>query len=246
MPLDGFRITRTPPICHEHPSTNEKLGSTVESVLPAPVQLATAYRSHSRQNRSPHHISKSAKRLATAGFAKVLRKFNSDAPSVSSLEVELDSVTDANEQHATWWGSDSRARALEGAEEIDDVVVDREWGDNSRSHSISDASGEKNGGEYAIGAGASAVAEAGSEAGIAGHGGFWASSATLACVRWRIWPAIIGFFAIQFSDQKSESYYRKENWFLRKVCSFCLPKGATFGILTMCRGRLCGVRRSTS
>ena len=47
--------------------------------------------------------------------------------------------------------------------------------------------------------------------------GFWAKSTPLIILRWRIWPALLGFFCLRFIDEKSESHYSKEAWFFRKT-----------------------------
>ncbi len=105
-------------------------------------------------------------------------------------------------------------------EEVDEVVVDREWSGEIKSsvHSGEHGVGEKSGG---------------SGNGVGGYGGtntdrdsvafhvdgFWASNTPLVWLRYRIWPLVYGFFATHFVDEKSEAHYRKENWFLRKVRS---------------------------
>jgi hypothetical protein len=46
--------------------------------------------------------------------------------------------------------------------------------------------------------------------------GFWAKYTLLIILRWRVWPAFLGFFRLRFIDNKSEAHYEKEAWFFRK------------------------------
>lgn len=101
-------------------------------------------------------------------------------------------------------------------ERVDEVVVDREWSDEFKSYSgtHSDHGGtpEKSGGSNHMG-GTNADMDS-----LAVHvEGIW-TFAPLTFLRWRLWPSAYGFFVTHFIDEKSESHYNKENWFLRKVC----------------------------
>jgi hypothetical protein len=52
---------------------------------------------------------------------------------------------------------------------------------------------------------------------------FWGFCTPLIILRYRMWPATISFFRTEFHDLTSESHYKRENWFLRKVSEaiFC-------------------------
>ncbi|KAI0747292.1 hypothetical protein BC629DRAFT_1585210 [Irpex lacteus] len=118
--------------------------------------------------------------------------------------------------------------ALAEAEEIDEVVVEREWGDELKSCNTSEHGGEKAhntptaGGLITL----SPVAERDSES---THSQSTASACkTLGYLRHRAWPAIYGFFDTRFSSPQSEEQYRRENWYFRKpIAVFC----ATFYII---------------
>lgn len=104
---------------------------------------------------------------------------------------------------------------------LDEVVVDREWGEEPRTssttHSDHGASPEKSGGSNHLG-GTNTDHDS-----VAVHAeGFWGSCTPLVWIRWRIWPGLVGFFYTRFLDEKSEEHYNKENWFLRKVRTFRL------------------------
>jgi osomolarity two-component system sensor histidine kinase SLN1 len=99
--------------------------------------------------------------------------------------------------------------------EVDEVVVDRNWSEDTKSsvslseHSISP---EKVGSHSA------------DHDSVAVHtGGFWGLCTPLIILRWRLFPAIVNFFSPKFPNEKSELYYIKENWFMRKVRrKFCM------------------------
>lgn len=98
--------------------------------------------------------------------------------------------------------------------EVDEVVVDRAWAEEIKHSSITDShsgdSPDKFGGSPMGGTNTDHES-------LAVHiEGFWAHSTLGIILRWRVWPAILGFFRLHFMDEKSEAHYRKENWFFRK------------------------------
>jgi len=95
-------------------------------------------------------------------------------------------------------------------DEVDEVVVDREWTDDTRktttkSESAHPFNDSRQPGGTNTDRESFAVVE-----------GFWARSTILIILRWRLWPAIIGFFWPRFMDARSEAQYSKESWFYRK------------------------------
>lgn len=199
-------------------SDSVKLVSMSEAILPTPVQLTPAHLAHSRRKRRKRCATDSAKGLINSAFERVQRKFGAGtAPSASSVDLDSEDAGEGNEMYGTWWGSNKKAKALEDAEEINEVVVDREWGEDFGRCGSSDPGGEKGGGYIGGMAGHSAAADQDSVGMISHKEGVGSSSRIAAFVRWTLWPPILGFFATQFVDEKSESLYRRENWFLRKV-----------------------------
>ena len=95
-------------------------------------------------------------------------------------------------------------------DEVDEVVVDREWTDDTRrtttksesAHPFNDS--RQHGGTNTDRDSSAAVE------------GFWASSTILIILRWRLWPATLSFFRPQFMDAKTETNYNNESWFYRK------------------------------
>jgi len=98
-------------------------------------------------------------------------------------------------------------------DEVDEVVVDRAWFDeqnNPSTETESLAPIEK------YGDGPTGGTNTDRES-LAVVEGFWAKSTLLIILRWRIWPALLGFFRLRFIDEKSEAHYSKESWFFRKT-----------------------------
>ncbi|KAJ8473744.1 hypothetical protein ONZ51_g7678 [Trametes cubensis] len=99
-------------------------------------------------------------------------------------------------------------------QEVDEVVVDREWSDEIKSSSVTHSehggSPEKSGSNHHAGTNTDRDSFA------VRPDGFWGSCRLLIVLRWRVWPATYSFFCTHFVDEKSEMHYNKENWFLRK------------------------------
>lgn len=146
-------------------------------------------------------------------WARFLRRLGSgSAPSSSSV------IDDSTGESVVHHGNSRAAGASDDVDELlDEVVVDREWGEElqrttSASHSEPDKEREKerSGGSHHQGGTNTDRESLTAE-------GFWACCTTTAYLRWRVWPFIIGFFWTRFIDEKSEESYSKENWFMRKV-----------------------------
>lgn len=98
------------------------------------------------------------------------------------------------------------------------MVVDRVWSEeqnNSSTETESIIPGDKYGDSPTGGTNTDHESIFGAE-------GFWARSTFLIILRWRIWPAFLGFFRLRFVDEESEARYFKESWFFRKTLAlFC-------------------------
>jgi len=93
-------------------------------------------------------------------------------------------------------------------DEVDEVVVDREWTDGTRKTTTKSESAHNDNRQPG---GTNTDRES-----FAAVEGFWARSTILIILRWRLWPAILDFFRPRFVDLKSETQYKKESWFYRK------------------------------
>ncbi|KAF9653820.1 hypothetical protein BDM02DRAFT_3215706 [Thelephora ganbajun] len=95
-------------------------------------------------------------------------------------------------------------------DEVDEIVVDREWAEDARRTTTKSESAHPLNDSRQPG-GTSTDHES-----FATVEGFWARSTILIILRWRLWPAILSFFRPRFTDTKSEAQYSKESWFYRK------------------------------
>ncbi|EPQ54871.1 hypothetical protein GLOTRDRAFT_111444 [Gloeophyllum trabeum ATCC 11539] len=119
-------------------------------------------------------------------------------------------------------GTDSSARPgarfanAEELDEVDEVVVDREWAGRDLKTSITQSDGQENSREKSGGGGGAQGTNTDMDSIIWYSDGFWAICTPLIILRWRLWPAVKNFFWVHFDDPKSENHYRKELWFTRK------------------------------
>lgn len=95
-------------------------------------------------------------------------------------------------------------------DEVDEVVVDREWTEDARKSTTKSESAHPFNDSRQPG-GTSTDRES-----FAVVEGWWAHATILILLRWRLWPAVLRFFRPRFMDAKSESQYTKESWFYRK------------------------------
>jgi hypothetical protein len=58
----------------------------------------------------------------------------------------------------------------------------------------------------------------------------------LSVLRWRIYPAIYGFFRLDFWDEECERGYRKEMWYSSKVCAPGILTTFFLRVLLLCLG----------
>lgn len=179
--------------------------TTDDQWLPPPV-IAKQYGIECRGHKQTK-FSKSRLRVRWDNFTR--RLGNGTAPSTSSVP-----------DGSTVDGSHRMREPLSGQpdDEVDEVVVDRVWFEEQNSPSTeteSLAPIEKYGDNPTGGTNTDRESLAVVE-------GFWAKSAILIILRWRVWPALLGFFRLRFIDEKSEAHYSKEAWFFRKTLAlFC-------------------------
>ncbi|KAF9649944.1 hypothetical protein BDM02DRAFT_3093963 [Thelephora ganbajun] len=172
--------------------------STDDQWLPPPA-IAKQY-SIDCQVRKQTKFSQSRFRVRWNNFTR--RLVHGTAPSTSS--VPDGSTVDGS--HRMWEPPPGQPD-----DEVDEVVVDRVWfeerGPSTETESVTPI--EKYGDNPTGGTNTDRESLAVVE-------GFWAKSTLLIILRWRIWPALLGFFLLRFIDEKSEAHYRKEAWFFRK------------------------------
>lgn len=189
-------------LCSTHKNNRSKPPklATNDQWLPPPV-IAKQY-GIDCQVRKQTKFSQSRLRMHWDSFTK--RLGNGTALSTSS--VPDGSTVDGSHR--------IREPPEEPDDEVNDVVVDRAWFEEQNNPSTetdsSVAPGEKYG-ENPTG-GTNTDRES-----LAIVEGFWARSTLLIILRWRIWPAFLGFFRLRFIDEKSEAQYFKESWFFRKT-----------------------------
>ncbi len=180
------------------------------TILPAPavhfVGSAAARRAKSRKAR----ISEPATRGIRRHWDRLLNKFGSGtAPSASSVDLDTDSV---GEGSAAFDVRHRGEKSLDDTDVVDEVVVEREWGEDIRASSDhSDHAGDKTVSHQYTSGGL-----VDRESMAAHDERAWGGHPAFTFLRYRMWPAILRFFVIQFMDEKSEEQYRKESWFMRK------------------------------
>ncbi|KAI0773246.1 hypothetical protein BD413DRAFT_473180 [Trametes elegans] len=176
--------------------------------LPPPVQqddrLSSSRRSRTKKNARIHGGLR-------VHWDRFVRKLGSGtAPSTSSNFDE--SVGDSSGYPRSRQGQSTYPEPQD--DQVDEVVVDREWSDEIKSssvtHSEHGASPDKTGSNLH-------PATSTDRDSFAVHPeGFWGMCRLFIFLRWRLWPVTFSFFCTRFIDEKSEMHYNKENWFLRK------------------------------
>jgi osomolarity two-component system, sensor histidine kinase SLN1 len=174
-----------------------------DDILPAPVLQDTSGRTSNRQRSN----------TLASYWANLTNYIGSAAsPTDSSVNTSLEHHP-LEKPPASFGGDDT--------EEVDEIVVDRSWSDdwrNSDSESDHDASSPGKSGPSNLDS--NLPLDPYSPA--PGSTGFWVSCKLCILVRWRIWPAILGFFSSRFLDDVSEQKYKRENWSTAKVRGFVL------------------------
>jgi len=173
---------------------------TLPSTLPVPVvQPTTPCRGKQKNARIPT--------LTAYGLREHWENFKRHigtvtAPSTSSV-IEDSSAVASSVSHTH--------PAQEETEEVDEVVVDRIWSEEVKTSVPSEhgASPDKSGGSHHNAASIDRDS-------LSVHEGFWSYFPILVILRWRLWPAVQDFFSLRFFDEKSESHFRQETWFVKK------------------------------
>lgn len=198
--------SQTPPKSLQTTTTSigdhcDQSATTDFPLLPAP---ATARDIPSRPRRSPKSVQIGGGLKAHwAAFKK--RVASGTAPSTSSTPNNSTSTgPNISKPHGS--------AACEQDGQLDVVVVDRVWGEDPKWSTKSDSNSpfEETRAENRLDTTNTDSDNPETDA------GFWASCSVLFVLRWSIWPLIWGFFLLRFADEKFETHYVKETWFLRK------------------------------
>ncbi|KAI0058853.1 hypothetical protein BV25DRAFT_1918961 [Artomyces pyxidatus] len=185
------------------PLTPAAVKANADALLPPPAVAKDGSTASGRQKRKKSARVESGLRVHWARFRR--RLGTGTSPSTSSLMDESTGESSVMRQHIKGpYGED---------DEVDEVVVDRNWAEEIKSSVSQSEAGDSPEKSQALG-GANASTDHES---VALHiEGFWAICTPLIILRWRLWPAIVDFFSLRFFDERSEQYYTKENWFMRK------------------------------
>lgn len=201
----AFNKSRSPSASNSHTlrGTNTSDGTPPSAtpidpvLLPLPATTKLDPSATSSQGQDQLWLPRSLK-VHWAEFKK--RLGTGTAPSTSSLHDETTS--------GSIYGKETISGHPE--DEVDEVVVDREWAEDARKSTTKSESAHPFGDSRQPG-GTTTDRES-----FAVVEGCWAHATILIILRWRLWPAIHNFFRPQFMDAKSESQYVKEAWFYQK------------------------------
>ena len=154
------------------------------NLLPPPVLQTNAGINHMRRKSArfgclAEHWTKFKRRIGTG-----------TAPSTSSQVAESAVENSYNQQM-------EMARE-DGA--VDEVVVDRVWGEDIKSIESHSDPGASPGESHQVNSG-------GSDHESLVYEGFWSLWPPLANIRWRAWPFVMEIFSSRFIDEKSEQRY---------------------------------------
>lgn len=169
--------------------------------LPLPVAQAGTASSAPRRKKKMVRID-----CLREHWAILLKRMGTESPSSTIADSSLDS-------------SQIRPRTDEDpdADEVDEIVVDRDWAEdmkNSVNHS--ERAQENSGDGHITHIAAGTSTSLGHEIfHIPDDAGFFRQIRVF--LRREVWPAVHNFFYVQFYDEKTERQYRKERWFYRKV-----------------------------
>lgn len=130
------------------------------------------------------------------------------SPSLSSALV--DSIRDSGQVQL-------RTEAGTDVDEVDEIVVDRNWTKDMKnlpdhSENVLDNSGDSYMAHVGVGADTSVGHES---TAFPDDGSFFRRFLVL--LRWEVWPAVHRFFHVRFNDEKTEERYQGERWCMRKV-----------------------------
>ncbi|KAG1812893.1 uncharacterized protein BJ212DRAFT_1275964 [Suillus subaureus] len=137
-----------------------------------------------------------------------MKRMGTKSPSLSSALV--DSIRDSGQVRL-------RTEAGTDVDEVDEIVVDRNWTKDMKnlpdhSENVLDNSGDS----YIAHVGVGADTSVGHEStAFPDDGSFFRRFLVL--LRWEVWPAVHRFFHVRFNDEKTEERYQGERWCMRKV-----------------------------
>jgi osomolarity two-component system sensor histidine kinase SLN1 len=191
-------------------STNKQNGSFNMSklVTPIPAEILPVPVQHGvRKQKKTARIGGGLK-VHWANFRK--RIGTGTAPSTSSMVGDSSAAgSSQNRPHAT-------TTTDEETGEVDEIVVDRTWSEEIKS-SVAHSEAEARASPEKSNSHQPPETTLDHES-MDHYDGFWGLWSPLVFIRWRLWPMALEFFTCRFFDEKSEEHYRKENWFMRKVC----------------------------
>ncbi|OJA18325.1 hypothetical protein AZE42_02808 [Rhizopogon vesiculosus] len=166
--------------------------------LPLPVAQAGTAGSVPRKKRKMPRIH--GLRLY---WAHLLKRMGTESPSTSAI---VDSSLDSSQIRP-------RADDDPDADEVDEIVVDRDWTEDMKSSvNHSELPQEKSGDSHVVHVGS--VTDTGVSHETLEDPGLFRQF--LIFLRWEVWPIAYKFFYVQFYDENTEKRYRKERWFIRK------------------------------
>ena len=187
-------------------STPNTVTTKLDESLPLPVLQTNAGNNHTRR------IHRKTARFdgLVAQWAVFKRHIGTGTAPSSSSQIGESAVEHTYTQ---------KMETIQMDGSIDEVVVDRVWGEELKSlESQSDhgASPEKFGENHHFNQG-------GSDHESLVYEGFWSMSSFLAIIRWRTWPFIMEIFSSRFVDEKSEQHYAQvRNLMLISLCSMSI------------------------
>ncbi|KAG1850910.1 Tco5, signal transduction HAMP domain histidine kinase [Suillus subluteus] len=137
-----------------------------------------------------------------------MKRMGTESPSLSSTLV--DSIRDSGQVRL-------RTEAGTDVDEVDEIVVDRNWTEDMRnSPDHSEYTLDNSGDSYVAHVGTGTGTGVGHEsAAFPDDGGFFRQFLVL--LRWEVWPAVHRFFHVRFNDEKTEERYQGERWCIRKL-----------------------------
>ncbi|KAG2345799.1 hypothetical protein BDR05DRAFT_988453 [Suillus weaverae] len=170
--------------------------------LPLPVaQASTADPAHQKTKRA-------CVRGLRVYWEYFMKRMGTESPSTSSALVD-----------STRNSGQVRLRTEDGTDvdEVDEIVVDRDWTEdmrNSPDHSeyATDNSGDSHMAHVGAGTGTSIGHESSA---FPDDGGFFRQCIVL--LRLEVWPAVHKFFHVRFNDVKTEERYQGERWCIKKL-----------------------------
>ncbi|KAI0318763.1 hypothetical protein OF83DRAFT_1231076 [Amylostereum chailletii] len=193
-----------------YPAINHTLDEKLspDPFLPPPVLAKSIAGSTSTKRKKSARIEEVGGRAGLrVHWSRLRRRLGTGtSPSTTSSLVDESAAESSVARHQ------NMAR-YEQDDEVDEVVVDRNWSEELKSSvSLSEQGGSPDKtASHQIG-GTTTDHES-----FALHvEGVWALCTPLIILRWRLWPAILDFFSLRFYDEKAEAHYAKENWFMRK------------------------------